>query len=195
MRSLSPALLAAQQGPARRPYLEVVVQDQVAGIPRRRLERLYTGSEADWPHALTVPGDGSLVRAWSNLLEGIVRVMRVPNPGPGSNFATWTPLGAVSPYAGVALTSLGAEVLLFYSLPSPDYDKVYYRQSLDYGQTWGSPVSLGAGYPGMALRWVAAGHTPQGDVALFAASQTIIQFRPRGGGSWGALGPLSSTDE
>src|SRR3972149_10667505 len=109
--------------------------------------------------------------------------MRVPNPGPGSNFATWTPLGAASPYAGVALTSLGAEVLLFYSLPSPDYDKVYYRQSRDYGQTWGSPVSLGWVYPGMALRWVAAGHTPQGDVALFAATPTFIPFPRPGQGS------------
>src|SRR3989304_5016873 len=116
MRSLSPTLLAAQQGPARRPYLEVVVQDQVAGMPRRRLERLYTGNEADGPHALTVPGDGSLVRAWNRYTDSTLWVMRVPSPGPGSNFATWTSLGAVSPYVGVALTSLGAEVLLFYSL-------------------------------------------------------------------------------
>src|SRR3989304_5130871 len=82
MRSLSPTLLAAQQGPARRPYLEVVVQDQVAGMPRRRLERLYTGNEADGPHALTVPGDGSLVRAWNRYTDSPLWGMWPSSPPP-----------------------------------------------------------------------------------------------------------------
>ena len=63
MRPLSASLLAAQRSASGSPYVEVEVLDRLPDVARPVRERLYTGEEADAHHAVTVPGDGSLVRA------------------------------------------------------------------------------------------------------------------------------------
>ena len=62
MRNLSSSLLATQKKATRRPYVKVHVVERVGGITRFNWSNLYEGEEADYFHAATFPGDGSLVR-------------------------------------------------------------------------------------------------------------------------------------
>ena len=62
MRDLSPALLKAQQEASHIPYVKVVASNRINGVVRLDWERLYEGSEDDYFHSLTIPGDGGLVR-------------------------------------------------------------------------------------------------------------------------------------
>ena len=60
MRSLSSTLLTARKEASRVTYVKVEARNKIAGIVRLDWTRLYTGAEADYFHALTIPGDGSL---------------------------------------------------------------------------------------------------------------------------------------
>ncbi len=62
MRTLTSTLLAAQKSATRTPAIAVQARNLLAGVVNLKWERLYTGSELDGPHALTIPGDGSLIR-------------------------------------------------------------------------------------------------------------------------------------
>src|SRR3990170_753127 len=112
MRTLSAPLLLAQKSASGEPFVQVQVTERIASVRRLRWERLYTGSEPDGPHAAAMPADGSLIRARST--GGQLYYQRVPGPGSGSNYSTWTALGAVSASTGIALCSQGATVMLFY---------------------------------------------------------------------------------
>ena len=94
MRSLSPDLLAAQRSASAVPYLKVTVADRVGGITRPAFERLYSGSEPDGYHAATMPSDSSLLRA--RVASGRLYYQRVTDPGPTSDFSSWTDLGAAA---------------------------------------------------------------------------------------------------
>ncbi len=92
MRTLTSTLLAAQKEATRTPYVKVEARNKIAGVVRLDWTRLYTGSEDDYFHAVTMPGDGSLIRARISLPVdgGKLYRQRVPNPGPSSDFSTWT---------------------------------------------------------------------------------------------------------
>ena len=62
MRALSATLQAEQQRDTHVPYVEVKASNKIAGVVRLEWERLYTGTEDDFYHDMTIPGDGSLVR-------------------------------------------------------------------------------------------------------------------------------------
>ena len=62
MRSLSSTLLAAQKEASRVPCVRVLAKNSLAVVVRLKWVRLYTGGETDYFHALTIPGDGSLIR-------------------------------------------------------------------------------------------------------------------------------------
>lgn len=62
MRSLSSTLLSAQRSGSSLPYVKVEIVAKVGGVTRFDWERLYQGGEADFFHAATMPGDGSLIR-------------------------------------------------------------------------------------------------------------------------------------
>lgn len=62
MRELSSTLLAAQKEATRTPYVKVEASNKIAGVVRLDWERLYTGSEDDYFHAVTMPDDGSIIR-------------------------------------------------------------------------------------------------------------------------------------
>ena len=91
MRQLSATLLAAQKAPAHTPYVEVKAQNTVAGVVRLDWERFYTGSEDDYFHDLTLPGDGSLVRVKITPPSDSRKLyrQRVADPGPESDFSPW----------------------------------------------------------------------------------------------------------
>jgi hypothetical protein len=95
MRNLSPTLSAAQKQAAVTPCLKLEAWNKIAGVVRLDWERLYTGTEDDYLHALTMPGDGSLIKARVTL-PGDSRKLyrqRVSAPGPSSDFSQWTNTG------------------------------------------------------------------------------------------------------
>ena len=105
MRTLSSTLLAAQKSSSRLPYVKVEILDRVAGITRLNWARLYSGSEPDFYHAATMPGDGSLMRARVDPASYQLYRQRIDSPGPGSDFSPWTGVCTVSSASGIALAA------------------------------------------------------------------------------------------
>lgn len=179
MRTLSATLLAAQKAASGLPYVRVEVLDRASGVARPALSRLYTGPEPHYYHDALLLGDGALLRARVDPGGGLY-VQRVPNPGPGSNFGSWTYLTQASP-TGISLAAQGAQVRLFFSTDSL---AIYQCISYDYGATWGSPQIVVN--PAVdVVKWVAAAFTGTGPVALFfAADPPAIYVMKESGGPW-----------
>jgi len=189
LRTLSATLLAAQKSPARFPYVRVEVKERVGGVIRLNWARLYSGSEPDFYHAATMPGDGSLLRTRVDSSDYQLYYQRVANPGPGSDFSAWTSFGSVSSLSGIALASSGAMVLLFYV--GPAFQAIYCRESTDYGQSFGSPVTVTS--TSSTVGWLAAALNGQGVVALFYSVGGTVYVVKRSGGNWSASGGWSNS--
>ena len=71
--------------------------------------RLYTGEEADYFHAVTIPGDGSFIRVRLTPPEDGRKIyyQRVAAPTPKSDFSQWVYSGQYNAVA-VAACSAGA---------------------------------------------------------------------------------------
>jgi hypothetical protein len=179
MRTLSPALLSAQQSSSAAPYLEAVVSDRIGGIRRLDWTRLYTGAEPDGYHAACVPGDGSLIRA--RVTGGHIYYQRVSSPGSGSDFSAWTDLGACADVA-VALCADDARLLLFYVDAGGTQVKV--RESTDNGATLGAAVT--AASAAGAVTWLAADVKASGDAGLAYSVAGNVSFAKQTAGAWGA---------
>jgi len=178
MRTLPSDLVAAQRAGTGRPVVRLTARDALAGLPRLRYTRHYTGSEDDRYHAAVCAGDGSLVRA--RVSTGSQLYLQVTAaPGAGSAFGAWTALGAV---AGVALAASGATVLLFYV--ETDQVTVRVRESADNGVTFGGAVT--AVTASGAAGWLAAGISGGGVVRLFYTVGATVYVASRTGGVWGA---------
>lgn len=180
MYPLTGTLLAAQQSASSVPYVKVDVAEKAAGVPHLRWTRLYSGSEADFCHAATMPGDGSLLRARVAPSDNTLYYQRVAAPGPDSNYGAWSSFGAVAA-AGIALCSYGATVLLFYV--GINQLTVYARESGDYGATFGDPVAVATA--ASAVGWLAADIKANGTVALFYSVGGTVYVVLRSGGTWG----------
>jgi hypothetical protein len=186
MRTLLSALLAAQKKTSAVPYVKVEIVDSIGGVKRLDWQRLYTGSEPDSYHAATMPGDGSLNRC--RVDAGSVYRQRVANPGPGSNFGSWTLVDACTS-AGVALTSYGAAVLLFYV--GTNGRTIYLRESNDYGATFGSPTTITTA--ASAVGWLAAALKPNGTALLIYSVDGTVYSVKRSGGTWGSPAAWSNS--
>ena len=168
MRTLSETLLAAQKKATRTPYVKLEAKNKIAGIVRYDWSRLYTGSEDDYFHAVTMPSDGSLIRVRITLPADSRKLyrQRVANPGPDSDFSQWVYTNQYNAVI-VAAASLGAEVSIFWIKSDR---KIYQLKSTDYGVNWGSPELLGY-TPITAINGIAAAYKPNGDIALFFAGR------------------------
>lgn len=181
MRELTPTLLAAQREASRIPCVKVEAGNRIAGVVRLDWERLYAGSEADYFHAMTMPGDGSLIRTRITP-PGDGRKLyrqRVVDPGPSSDFSTWTYTGQYNCLV-VAAASSGAEVSIFWINSSRE---VRHLKSTDYGASWGSPALIDYS-PTTNVNGLAAACKPNGDLAIFFADQQTLYVKKRVGGSW-----------
>jgi hypothetical protein len=181
MRQLSSTLLAAQKEASRVPYVEVKASNRHAGVVNLRWERLYEGSEDDYYHAVTMPGDGSLIRIRVTPPSDARKLyrQRVADPTPQSDFSQWV---YTSQYNVVtaACCSLGAEVSIFWIKSDR---KLYHLKSADYGASWGSPQLL-TYTPTTAINGLAAAYKPNGDIALFFADQATLYVMKRISDSW-----------
>ncbi len=183
MRSLSSTLLAAQKRETRVPAPEVKARNLRGGVVNPVWTRLYTGSEMAGPHALTFPGDGSLVRVRATPASDNRKLyrQRVTNPGPEADFSQWTYLNAYDAMAA-AVCSLEAEVSLFRVKSDGEIDR---RKSTDYGATFSN-----LDYPGYApsgnVTQMAAAYKPNGDLGLFLTDSNMVCFYRRTSGGWQA---------
>ncbi|MBI3040925.1 MAG: hypothetical protein HYY80_04680 [Chloroflexi bacterium] len=181
MRTLSATLLAAQKEATHTPYVRVEARNRIAGVVRLDWTRLYTGSEDDYFHALTLPGDGSLIRARITLPVAGRKLyrQRVPNPAPSSDFSSWTDTNQFSCLA-VAAASLGAEVSIFWINSDSEVRRI---KSTDYGVNWGNAELIDYS-PTIAINGLAAAYKPNGDLAIFFADQSTLYVKKRVSGSW-----------
>ena len=183
MRTLSTALLKAQRSASSKPWVKVEALDRMAGIARLRFRRLHTGAESEGPHALTIPADGSLVRARVDPSNNrTLYAQRVSNPSPTSDFTRWTSFGTVSQDAGVALCSRESEVLLF--SVSTNRRTIHVRTSADSGATFGQPVHVTTA--SSTVTSLAAAFKPDGAVLLLYVIGTGLYAIRRSAGSWGS---------
>ncbi len=188
VRTLSSTLLVAQKNASSHPYVKLLVAERIGGVTRLNWSRLYTGSEPDYYHAATLPGDGSLVRARvSNSIPFWLYIQRVASP-PGGDFSQWSSFVQVSGSSGIALASQGGNVLLFFV--DTDNQTIKYAESNNYGASFGSPATILTA-PG-AVGWLAADFNSSGAVALFYSVGGTIYAVKRTGGSWGT--PASWTN-
>jgi hypothetical protein len=181
MRSLSSTLLAAQKEASRIPYIKVEAKNKISGVVRLDWDRLYSGSEDDYHHALTIPGDGFLVRVRITLPSDSRKLyqQRVANPGPSSNYSSWTYANQYNCVV-VAAASLGAEVSIFWINSDRE---VRYIKSTDYGINWGSPQTIDYS-PTTSIKGLAAAYKPNGDLAIFFADQAMLYVKKRISGNW-----------
>ena len=181
MRSLSSTLLTAQKEASHVPYVKVEARNKIAGIVRLNWTRLYTGAEADYFHALTIPSDGSLIRVRLTPPSDSRKLyrQRVTNPSPESDFSQWT---YCNQYNAVIVTgcSLGAEVSIFWIKSD---QAIYQLKSTDYGATFGSPELIDYS-PTTAIYGIAGAYKPNGDLALFFADQTTLYVKKYVSGNW-----------
>ena len=181
MRSLTSTFLAAQKQAATTPYVRVEAKNKITGVVRYDWTRLYTGSEDDYFHAVTMPGDGSLIRVRVTPPADSRKLyrQRVANPSPESDFSQWVYTNQYNAVV-VACCSLGAEVSIFWIKSDR---KIYQLKSTDYGVNWGSPELLGY-TPTTAIYGIAAAYKPNGDIALFFADQATLYVMKRISGGW-----------
>jgi len=181
LRSLSSTLLATQKETSHIPYVKVKACNTICGVVRLQWARLYSGSETDCFHGLTIPSDGSLIRVRVTPPADARKLyrQRVPNPGPESDFSQWTYCNQYNVVI-VAGCSLGAEVSIFWINSSRE---VYQLKSADYGVNWGSPELIDYS-PTTAIYGIAADYKPNGDLALFFADQATLFAKKYVNGSW-----------
>lgn len=140
MRSLTGTLLAEQKRASREPVVTVAVWDREANVRRLGFSQLYGGAEASAPAAVTVTGNGTLVRVrFDGSSQNQYLISRVANPGAGSDFSQWSVwagLGGAlaTAKARVALASVGSEVLGVYL--AQDRRSIREKRSTDDGVNW-----------------------------------------------------------
>ena len=184
MRTLSSTLLAEQKKTTHTPYVSLVAKNLIAGVVRLDWSRLYTGTEPDYSHAVTIPGDGSLIRVRITPPADARELyrQRVANPDENSDYSVWTYADQYN-CAVVACCSLGAEVSIFW-INSLNRE-VRRIMSTDNGATWGSPELIDYS-PTTAIYGIAAAYKPNGDLSLFWADQATLYLRRLVAGAWQA---------
>ena len=183
MRTLTPTLLATQQHASHAPYVKVEASNRIGSIVRLDWERLYTGTEEDYFHALAIAGDGSLIRVRLSPPSDARKLyrQRVSSPGPSSDFSGWTYTGQYDCVV-VAAAALGAEVSVFWINTGRELLRI---KSIDYGANWGA-ADLIDYTPTTAINGLAAAYKPNGGLAVFFADQATLYVKKCLGGNWQA---------
>jgi hypothetical protein len=184
MRTLSPTLLAAQKGESRLPYLKVVARNKMTSLVHLKWEKLHSGNEPDYYHSATIPGDGSLIRVRISPSEDNNKLyhQRITNPGPLSDFASWTYSGQYGCQA-VTVASHNNEVCIFWVNLNQELKCV---MSNDYGSTWGNAITLDySPYP--AVEGISAVYKTNGNVAAFFTAGNTLYLKERINSVWQVL--------
>jgi hypothetical protein len=183
MRSLSQILLAAQKQATHNPYVKLEACNKIAGVTKLDWTRLYSGEEQDYFHAVTMPGDGSMIRVRITPPSDSRKLyrQRVANPSPESDFSQWAYTNQYDAVI-VAAASLGAEVSIFWIESDR---KIQRLKSTDYGVSWASPELVDYS-PTTAINGISAAYKPNSDLALFFADQQTLYSKKYENGQWQA---------
>ena len=179
MRSLSSALLAAQQSASAEPHVDVLVENSVRGIRRLDFAHLDATAHTIARHGAAVPGDASITRV--RVESGAVKQQRVANPATGP-WNTWNNL-ATGMGAYVACAAKGSRVAVVYLDAAGTGIKL--RESTDNGATYGSEVAVttaAATLAGLAVAY----KNSSGDLAVAWATATSIGIIKRTSGAFGS---------
>ena len=181
MRELSETLMATQRQASRTPYVKLTASNRIAGVTRLDWTRLYQGSEDNYFHAVTMPGDGSLLRVRITPPADCRKLyrQRVVDPDAESDFSQWDYTGQYNAVI-VAAAALGAEVSIFWVKSDR---KIQRLKSSDNGTSWDSPELVDYS-PTTAINGIAAAYRPDGDLALFFADQATLYVKKCQGGQW-----------
>lgn len=184
MIETSSTLRTAMRGASVEPAIAVTIAPYVGGVRRLRWENVYAGAEPDAPSALAVTGDGAVLRARTapGSPDDVLYYQRVPAPGPGSAWGSWSSLGSVAAGSGVVLAARGSQALL--AFVAPGRREVRLRESSDGGQSWGGSVLVVTAPAD--VYWLALAIAPSGVVALFYAAGATLYAVQRTGSVWGA---------
>ena len=190
MRNLSGTLLQTQKQSSHIPYVRLEAVNKINGVTRLDWQRLYSGTEEEYFHALTLAGDGSLIRARITPPSDSRKlyIQRIINPGEYSSFGAWT---YTSQYNAVivAAAALGAAVSLFWIKSDR---KIQHIASNDYGATW-SAAQLVDYSPSTAINGISAAYKSNGDLALFFADQSTLYVKKLVNGKWQAKSAWNKT--
>lgn len=181
MRTLSSTLLAAQCSESRMPYLKAVAKNKLADLVRLKWEKLYDGTEPDYYHDVTMPGDGSLIKVRISPGDDNNKLyrQRVVNPGPSSDFSAWIYAGQYGCQA-VTTASRNNEVGIFWINLNQELKCM---MSADYGATWASAVTLDYS-PYATAEGISAAYQSNGDIAVFFVAENALYVKTRANGIW-----------
>ncbi len=192
MKSLTATLLAAQKKTRAKPYVSVLLWDNLGADLRLTWSQLYSDAVNDRPMAMCIAGDNSIVRAYSQGV-GNLKWQRITDPTVEAQWNTWTDASTQCSHMNqiylVAQTS-GAYVWLFYISRS---DLILYcRESSDYGASWGAAATVKTVSAGSELESVCAAVSTGTDLICFfstgvAGAYDVRLWRvKRTSGSWGS---------
>jgi hypothetical protein len=181
MRNISDTLLNTQKQASHIPYVKLEAQNKINGVTRLDWERLYSGNEEEYFHALTIAADGSLIRARITPPSDSRKlyIQRIVNPGNDSAFGNWTYTNQYNAVI-VAAASLGETVSVFWIKSDR---KIQCITSSDCGATW-SGAQLVDYSPTTAINGISASYKPNGDLALFFADRSTLYVKKQVNGQW-----------
>ncbi|MGE0903315.1 MULTISPECIES: hypothetical protein [Dehalococcoides] len=181
MYPLSPSLLAAQQSGYACPKVKLAVRNCLDGASKLRWEEIYAGTQADGYHAMAIAGDGAMIRIrlGDNPDDYRLYFQRVAQPGPGADFGQWTYSGSYF-FSRADVASFGNRV---YVIAIDYYRNMFIFESLDNGQTWPAPVSIGRSN-NTQINGLSLAFKPNGDMAVFYIEFNTLCYRKRINGNW-----------
>lgn len=175
MRPISTTLLDAQRSDSRVPYVQAIL--------RRRSpvwQKVYTGAEAEGPHAAAFSGGGSMIRARIAPAEsGKLYRQRTAEPGAATDFSQWVYTGQTDAVV-VAIAATSAEVSIFWIKSDRGLRRIV---STDDGVSWSAPELIDY-TPTTAINGLAAAYKTDGSLAIFFADQSTLYVKNRTGGTW-----------
>jgi len=190
MRNLTSTLLAAQKKARGTPCFKLYISDRLGMQYRHHWEQLYSDGVDDYPHAMVIAGDESIVRVLSD--NGTAKYQRVTDPTVGAQWESWTGgMGTCSTGYQMALCASGVYVWWFYIDSTAQI--LYCRESSDYGASWGSAVTVHSCSGTNYLESVAGAVSGGTDLIVFyskfdssTAPSAHLYRRKRTSGAWGS---------
>jgi hypothetical protein len=163
------------------PYVKLEAVNSINGVIRLDWQRLYSGTEEEYFHALALAADGSLIRIRITPPSDSRKlyIQRIAKPGENSAFDTWTYTNQYNAVI-VAAAALGATVSVFWIKSDR---KIQCITSNDYGATW-SAAQLVDYSPSTAINGISAAYKANGDLALFFADQSTLYVKKLLNGQW-----------